>query len=89
MPDGLEVAELIGALEAQRPRFGPSPTDVARRAGLDRGFISKRETGNAPNPTAVDDVPCREFPLRTLEAGFRDNSPHRAGLRRGTALGQY
>ena len=89
MPDGLEVAELIGALEAQRPRLGPSTTDVARRTGLDRGVISKRETGNAPNPTAVDEVPSRELPSRTLEMSVRDNSPHRAGLRRGTFLGQY
>jgi transcriptional regulator with XRE-family HTH domain len=46
-----EVRRVMAALKAERERQGLSLAQLAKRAGLDKGAISKLETGVQVNPT--------------------------------------
>jgi transcriptional regulator with XRE-family HTH domain len=51
MRKALDLFGLLHDLRKEREQLGLSTTDVAQRSGLDRGFVSKLETGKVPNPT--------------------------------------
>lgn len=46
-----ELAQALSALRAERVRQGLSLADMSERTGIDRGSLSKLETGKVPNPT--------------------------------------
>src|SRR5690242_3549673 len=46
-----EVRRVMAALKAERERQGLTLAQLAKRSGLDKGAISKLETGRQVNPT--------------------------------------
>jgi DNA-binding Xre family transcriptional regulator len=48
-----ELVLALAALRLERERQGLSLTDVSERTGIDRGTLSKLETGKVANPTVA------------------------------------
>src|SRR5262249_22593886 len=71
-----ELIEALAGLRRERERQGLSLTDMAERTGIDRGTISKLETGKLTNPTiATLRTYARALGLRlawTLEAAIHE-----------------
>ena len=89
MDEYLSIRQAIFALKAAREAAGLSLADVAERTGIDKGALSRIETGQHLNPT-ISTLPLR--PRAQQEVGMgtggrgRDAMRRRVAFRRTTCL---